>query len=184
MENYEEKKIQEHDEPTITVKKQFVAKQPMDHRLMTYFGKSLHVFTAATGEKYLLGVQVASLLNRETYNVYRSMKVKKIENIRATSEQVLFLASKGAVHYGTHSVTLVPFEDGLYFLDEALQKSNRNWFNTKQSDNPIIRPHISRRKAPPWEVRKSLSKPASLQPRFAPLFSKEEMEELEALQKS
>jgi len=152
--------------------------------------KKLHVFTSIYGDRFLLGVQVAALLNRETYNVYRSMKVKKIENIRATSDQVVFLAQHGAVHYGTHSVTLVPFEEGLYFLAEALQKTNRNWFSARLGEQPPVRPRISRRKPPPWEVRRAISKKPEARRiqdknlQFVPLFSNEELEELEAVHKS
>lgn len=52
-----------------------------------YFGRSFSVFEV-NGEKYLLGVQMASLLRRETYNVYRSLKIKKIALQRATAAEV------------------------------------------------------------------------------------------------
>jgi hypothetical protein len=57
-----------------------------------YFGKSFSVFEVE-GEKYLLGVQMASLLRRETYNVYRSLKIKKIAMQRATAAEVSILGA-------------------------------------------------------------------------------------------
>jgi hypothetical protein len=52
-----------------------------------YFGKTFSIFEIE-GDKYLLGVQMAHLLRRETYNVYRSLKIKKISMQRASPIEV------------------------------------------------------------------------------------------------
>ena len=85
------------------------------HKKTNAFGKRLSVVKFQSA-KYLIGVQIASLLQRETFNMYRSMKIKKINLIRATPEQVELLCNCSAVRFGTHSVTLIPYEAGLYFI--------------------------------------------------------------------
>lgn len=85
------------------------------HKKINVFGKKLSV-VRFQDDKYLIGVQVASLLQRETFNMYRSMKIKKINLVRATPEQVEQLCNCTAVRFGTHSVTLIPHEAGLYFI--------------------------------------------------------------------
>ena len=79
------------------------------------FGKKLSV-VYFDKQKYLIGVQIASLLKRETFNMYRSMKIKNIRIKRADPKQVDYLCECNAVRPGTHSVTLIPFESGLYFI--------------------------------------------------------------------
>ena len=85
------------------------------HKRINAFGKKLSV-VKLTGNKYLIGVQIAALLQRETFNMYRSMKIKNVQLIRATPEQVELLCSCSAVRSGTHSVTLIPYDAGLYFI--------------------------------------------------------------------
>ncbi len=85
------------------------------HRWKTVFGKSMSVLTVADKE-YLIGVQIAQLLKRETFNLYRSLKIKGIDVLRAENEQVDYLVNCNSIKRGTHSVTLVPFDDGLNFV--------------------------------------------------------------------
>lgn len=85
------------------------------HETTTAFGKKLTVVTIDS-QKYLIGVQIASMLKRETFNMYRSMKIKNIRIKRAAPEQVEYLCQCNAVRAGTHSVTLIPFDSGLYFV--------------------------------------------------------------------
>lgn len=81
-------------------------------------GGRVSVF-ADTGKKYFVGVQLATLLKRETFNLYRSMKIKNVGVSRATHGQVSFLVKAGAVRPGTHSVTLVDYETCHAFLRGA-----------------------------------------------------------------
>ena len=85
------------------------------YRRINAFGKKLSV-VRIEGEEYLIGVQIATLLKRETFNMYRSMKIKNIQIKRANPEHVEYLCNCNAVRTGTHSVTLIPYESGLYFV--------------------------------------------------------------------
>ena len=78
-------------------------------------GHSVSVFTY-NHQKFFLGVQLAELLHRETFNLYRSMKIKRVIVSRATRAQIAFLQKVGAVRAGTHSVTLLDYETSLAFL--------------------------------------------------------------------
>src|SRR4051812_28156643 len=81
----------------------------LDHELQVIEGEELSVLVA-DGQRYLIGVQVAHLLKRETFNMYRSMKIKGVELLKAESDQVEYMISCGAVRSGTHSVTLIPLD--------------------------------------------------------------------------
>jgi len=72
------------------------------------------------GKEYMIGVQIAQLLKRETFNLYRSLKIKGIDVLRAENEQVDYLVNCNSIKRGTHSVTLVPLDDGLSFVLGAL----------------------------------------------------------------
>jgi len=91
------------------------------HQRQSLFGKNVSVITIED-RKYLIGVQVAKLLKRETFNLYRSMKVKGIEIIRAVSEQVEYLMRVNAVKRGTRSVTLIAYQPTVEFVESELQR--------------------------------------------------------------
>jgi len=96
----------------------------MDHQRRKLFGKKISV-VALNGKEFLIGVQIAALLKRETFNMYRSMKIKQIDLVRANPDQVEYFVRAGAVRSGTHSVTLVPFDDAVQFISEAQEKQQR-----------------------------------------------------------
>jgi len=91
------------------------------HQRQNLFGKNVSIIVIES-RKYLIGVQVAKLLKRETFNLYRSMKVKGIEIIRAVSEQVEFLMRVNAVKRGTRSVTLIAYDPTVEFVESELQR--------------------------------------------------------------
>lgn len=91
------------------------------HQRQSLFGKNVSVITIED-RKYLIGVQVAKLLKRETFNLYRSMKVKGIEIIRAVSDQVEYLMRVNAVKRGTRSVTLIAYQPTVEFVESELQR--------------------------------------------------------------
>lgn len=150
------------------------------HKQIRTFGKLLSV-VAFDDQEYLIGVQIATLLKRETFNMYRSMKIKNINIQRATPEQVEFLCKCKAVRAGTHSVTLIPYESGLTFASDALRRK------TGSSKHPVGKrraakkkteiveddveddeddesydeytPSSSSRSKPSWAVRRSARKP-------------------------
>lgn len=95
------------------------------HRTIRLGGKMLSVMHSDSCD-FLIGVQVASLLKRETFNMYRSMKIKSIPIQRATPAQVDFLCKCRAVRSGTHSVTLIPYDTGLVFVSDAFNKMTNN----------------------------------------------------------
>lgn len=92
------------------------------HSKETLWGRSQTVISIAN-KKYLVGVQIAKLLKRETFNLYRSMKVKGIEVARASSEQVDYLMRTGAVKRGTRSVTLVSYDSAKSFVNSMFTLS-------------------------------------------------------------
>jgi hypothetical protein len=87
------------------------------------YGRECTILKCPTG-RYLIGAQISLLLNKETFNLYRSMKVKGIELIRADPEQITYLAKICAVKKGTRSVTLIPFESGAEFVEGKRQISS------------------------------------------------------------
>jgi len=91
------------------------------HQRQSLFGKNISV-VLIEDRKYLIGVQVAKLLKRETFNLYRSMKVKGIEIIRAVSEQVEYLMRVNAVKRGTRSVTLIAYQPTVEFVESELSR--------------------------------------------------------------
>lgn len=93
----------------------------MDHRREKIYGKKMSVLTFS-GQKYLIGVQIAHLLQRETYNLYRSMKVKKIPVVRASTEQVDYLLKTNVVKPGTRSVTFIPIDHAMSYIHEEIKK--------------------------------------------------------------
>mmetsp|Transcript_1925 Transcript_1925/g.6016 ORF Transcript_1925/g.6016 Transcript_1925/m.6016 type:complete len:416 (-) Transcript_1925:56-1303(-) len=134
----------------------------MQHSSEKHFGRQLSV-VRINGETFLIGVQLAYLLQRKTFNMYRCMKKKGIKIRRASPLQVEYLNQSHAVRVGTHSVTLVPYADGLYFLADALlrnvvfpnqdQESARSHLRAPYS---TTRPPLHRRKAPAWEVHRAV----------------------------
>jgi hypothetical protein len=119
-------------------------------------------------EKFLIGVQVAALLNRETFNMYRSMKIKHIQTTRAKSDHIEFLARAGAVRGGTHSVTLIPYDACMYFIADARELAQRALIvgdikGRRVRPTPLrsflaTKPRIHRRKPLPWNVRRSIKR--------------------------
>lgn len=132
--------------------------------MFTISGQSLHA--VQFDAKYVIGAQVASLLKRETFNMYRSLKIKKISIRRASPQEVSFLVKCEAVRVGTHSVTLIPHDEGLFFIADALQKLRKCPSNCpcctvmgkkKQPKSYLAaRPRLHRRKPLPWDLHRSL----------------------------
>lgn len=120
------------------------------------FGKQLNVIEL-DNKDYLIGRELAALLNRETFNMYRTMKVKRIEIRRANPEQVEYFAKVGAVRTGTHSVTLIPFVDGVRFVEEALERQMKN--TDKKKKCPFGTPYGSPSNSSPLSIGSPSSSP-------------------------
>ena len=112
-------------------------KMEMDTEIV--LGKKITVITFAVHKqsaKYFIGVQIARLLKRQTFNMYRSMKSKRIRVVRASPDQIKFLLKLGVVPRNTHSVTLVPYQDGLEFIaDHWKREPPANVVPTAENDN-------------------------------------------------
>mmetsp|Transcript_15168 Transcript_15168/g.23762 ORF Transcript_15168/g.23762 Transcript_15168/m.23762 type:complete len:307 (-) Transcript_15168:1140-2060(-) len=131
------------------------------HVIKHLFHSDLSVVTFNHIE-YLIGVQVARRLKRKTFNMYRCMKKKKIELRRATQEEVDYLTLVGAVHAGTHSITLVPFVECLCFVADALFRHirfpNEDVTAKRRKSFVSMHPRIHRRKPLPWDIQKAVKK--------------------------
>jgi hypothetical protein len=77
------------------------------------------------GRRWLVGVQIAALLHRETYNLYRSLKLKKVPVKRATPEQLEFLLRSRIVRPGTRSVTFVGYHEAIPFIEKETKRLTR-----------------------------------------------------------
>lgn len=93
----------------------------LEHKREKIYGKKMSILTI-NGQRYLIGVQIAHLLQRETYNLYRSMKVKRITVIRGSSEQVDYLLKTNVVKPGTRSITFIPIDQGMAYINEEIKK--------------------------------------------------------------
>eukprot|EP01101_Sappina_pedata_P003461 TRINITY_DN1378_c0_g1_i1.p1 TRINITY_DN1378_c0_g1~~TRINITY_DN1378_c0_g1_i1.p1 ORF type:complete len:297 (-),score=85.32 TRINITY_DN1378_c0_g1_i1:386-1276(-) len=97
------------------------SKMNIPHAIQEINGKQITVVWIDE-RRWMIGVQVAALLERETYNLYRSMKVKNIEVRRATVDQIEHLLKQDIVRTGTRSITFVSLDQSINFLAEELKK--------------------------------------------------------------
>mmetsp|Transcript_35916 Transcript_35916/g.56166 ORF Transcript_35916/g.56166 Transcript_35916/m.56166 type:complete len:169 (-) Transcript_35916:143-649(-) len=88
--------------------------------------------------RYFVGVEMAKLLRQQTYNMYRSMKSRGIKLIRANQSVLSFLRQQKAVHLSTHSVTLVPYTEGMKYILERLLPPTSPQPTIQQQLNPQL----------------------------------------------
>jgi len=88
------------------------------------FGKRFTV-VSFEGDRWLIGVQISSLLSRETYNLYRSLKIKNVTVKRASPEQLDFMLKNKIVKPGTRSVTFVAYHESIPFIECEIKKFTR-----------------------------------------------------------
>jgi hypothetical protein len=93
----------------------------LEHKKQKFYGKKMSIITL-NNQKYMIGVQIAHLLQRETYNLYRSMKVKNLTIARATPEQVDYLLKTNVVKPGTRSITFIPIDQAISYIEEEIKK--------------------------------------------------------------
>ena len=117
------------------------------------------------------------MLGRETFNLYRSFKVRnaprhkvgshaspQLKNVpyeRATLRELEYMIEVGVLLSGTRSATLVPYDDALYYLADIKRPQAFPNPDAAAGDAPPpswlqTRPRIHRRKPQPWEVSRSL----------------------------
>jgi len=99
------------------------------------FGENMLVIQQDNRD-WLVGVQVAVLLNRETYNLYRSMKNKGITMERASIQQIDQLLAQDLVKAGTRSITLIPLEQARSFILEDQQRVEKRKQTKQTSKKP------------------------------------------------
>eukprot|EP01098_Paradermamoeba_levis_P005707 TRINITY_DN2394_c0_g3_i2.p1 TRINITY_DN2394_c0_g3~~TRINITY_DN2394_c0_g3_i2.p1 ORF type:complete len:427 (-),score=138.98 TRINITY_DN2394_c0_g3_i2:181-1461(-) len=99
-----------------------LASATFHHEMM--FNKSMTIVCLELG-KFLVGREVATLLKRQTFNMYRSMKLRGIGILRAIPDHLDFFSQLGVVKVGTHSLTLVPYEDGKKFIRDCKLREAR-----------------------------------------------------------
>jgi len=104
------------------------------HAVQEINGKKITVVWV-NDRRWMIGVQVASLLERETYNLYRSLKVKNIEVKRATVEQIDYLLKNDIVRTGTRSITFISLDHSISFLSDELRKLEKK--KQKSSSAPL-----------------------------------------------
>lgn len=85
------------------------------HRTV-HLGKKLWLISIGT-EQYLVGAEICNVYRKETFNVYRSLKVRGAGMLRGTSDMVDHLIRQRVLKTGTRSVTLVPYHETLAILD-------------------------------------------------------------------
>lgn len=109
--------------PTTVVHPAVTPRAPgnLEHKKQKFYGKKMSVITL-NNQKYMIGVQIAHLLQRETYNLYRSMKVKNLAITRASPEQVDYLLKTNVVKPGTRSITFIPIDQAIAYIEEEIKK--------------------------------------------------------------
>lgn len=66
---------------------------------------------------YLIGAEVCKRFHRETFNLYRSLTVKRIYRFKASDAQVEELEVRGIIPHRTRSATFVDYDATLAFLE-------------------------------------------------------------------
>ena len=72
-------------------------------------------------ERYFVGAHLAELLGRETFNMYSSLKRRKIALWRGDEALLHFLIVRDVVFAGTSSLTLVRVGDVETFVTKAVE---------------------------------------------------------------
>jgi hypothetical protein len=97
---------------------------PVDARVETLFEAQFAVLSS-DGCDWLLGAQMARSLNRETYNLYKSISRRTLMLRRGTAEEIDFLGKRGLIGPGIRSVTLIPYTDAVKFMTAEKAKMMR-----------------------------------------------------------
>ena len=97
-------------------------------------------------ERFLLGIQLAKLLRRETSNLYRSLKRARIPLVRASSDQVRWINSLNLCFVQkTHSITFIPLRETIDYLTEGCfsgEECSHLLQNSAVANRPNQRLHI------------------------------------------
>jgi hypothetical protein len=99
----------------------------MCHCTETWFNYSLTVLWPQEypSRRFLVGSELCVMMQREPYNLYRSMLIRKVPMHRCEPMEIQSLVHFGIVQPGIHSVTLVNFSEGIEFIRKQLAKPPR-----------------------------------------------------------
>ena len=70
-------------------------------------------------KSFLVGYEVANALNRQTFNMYISLRRRGITLDRLSQEKIKELVSYGILAKGVCSITLIPFAEGYAYLSKC-----------------------------------------------------------------
>eukprot|EP01102_Stenamoeba_stenopodia_P004567 TRINITY_DN14866_c0_g1_i1.p1 TRINITY_DN14866_c0_g1~~TRINITY_DN14866_c0_g1_i1.p1 ORF type:complete len:336 (+),score=101.27 TRINITY_DN14866_c0_g1_i1:551-1558(+) len=136
----------------------------LEHKKQKYYGKKMSIITL-NNQKYMIGVQIAHLLQRETYNLYRSMKVKNLTITRASPEQVDYLLKTNVVKPGTRSITFIPIDQAISYIEEEIKKVG---LRKKKDKSPTKLFTVEKTKIKPTSDVKTTPKIVQVKPLVAP----------------
>lgn len=102
-----------------------VSSGAIERRYVTICNHKL-VVVMLGGVEYLIGVHVAKLLKKETFNLYRSFKVKNIQVVRASNTELEWCLQARIVKKGTRSVTFVPYYSAKSFVEDEYPNTSYN----------------------------------------------------------
>lgn len=114
----------------------------------------LSVITIVTGQRYFIGVQVATALHKQTFNLYRTLRKRGAVLCKGNLEVIHWLATSGAVDSSTRSVMFLPYDPVMKYMHDPRIRRNtmraiRN-SKAKKAGTQIERPkHASSRVDPP-----------------------------------
>jgi hypothetical protein len=88
------------------------------------------------GVEYLVGAHIAELLRRETFNLYASLKRRRIELWQTDEQLWKLLLSKGFLAAGTTSVTLMKAKDVSEFIVSSIVEKEKRKLKQSKTSKP------------------------------------------------
>lgn len=90
----------------------------------TVCGKDLTVLRCL-GVSYFIGVEFSRAVKKETFNIYRSLKLRGVQLVRLGLDSVVALVIADILPRGTRSATLIPVGEAIAWLEEETKKKAR-----------------------------------------------------------
>ncbi len=125
---------------TVVVREQWdesIVVVSIEGKCFMFPGVKIKKSICTVGTDFLVGAHLAELLNRETLNLYSSLKRRNIGIRQADSRVVKLLVGRGLTVAGSSSVTLVNKRDMTEYVDNAVAQNERQ---------KAMRPEENRRK--------------------------------------
>lgn len=85
-----------------------------------------HTFSVCriNGHDFLIGIQVATFLDRETHNIYRALRRRGVTVYRGTAADVEILVQARAVSSITKALSFLPMERTVAYIKQQLEALN------------------------------------------------------------